>query len=324
MTAGKTKESKKTKKPKDIREAAEKKEEKEEKPKFSLGGLIKKLFGGIEMTWKRVIIFAILAGIYTALMALLVPDGNSFHDIVATPEAWVLLAIIVIVNCKKPLEAALKVFVFFLISQPLVYLIQVPFNILGWGLFGYYPYWFKITLLTLPGGFIAWFVKKDIILGALVFSVAAAYLILTGVGYVTTCTEQFPNHLLSAIYCFAIIPIMCYGIFTKRTPKLIIGAISIVVLVAILILVGGEKDLEAYRSLSDFGVEYGNGALVSHFSGTKRGNVTVIDAGEFYTLRITGRKGGEYHFSIEDDSGKTINFKYHFDSEQLILEEEKK
>ncbi len=52
--------------------------------------------------------------------------------------------------------------------------------------------------------------------------------------------------------------------------------------------------------------------------------MTVIDAGEFYNLRITGRKGGEYHFSIEDDSGNTINFKYHFDSEQLILEEEKK
>ena len=33
-----------------------------------------KLFGGLEMTWKRVVIFAAAAGVYTALMALLVPE----------------------------------------------------------------------------------------------------------------------------------------------------------------------------------------------------------------------------------------------------------
>ena len=108
------------------------------------------------MSWPVVIAMAVALGVWTALMAMLVPDGNSFHDIAVTAEWWVLPAIIIIVNCKKPWEAALKVFAFFLVSQPLVYLIQVPFNSMGWGLFQYYPYWFKITLLTLPGGFIGW------------------------------------------------------------------------------------------------------------------------------------------------------------------------
>ena len=93
------KESKEDKKPKSTKKAKE-----EKKEKVTLGSLIKKLFGGFEMTWKRLIIFAVLAGVYTALMALLVPDGNSFHDIAVTVEAWVLLAVIVIANCKKPLE----------------------------------------------------------------------------------------------------------------------------------------------------------------------------------------------------------------------------
>lgn len=92
---------------------------------------LQKLFGGINLTWPKLIAFAVIMGIYTALMAMLVPDGNSFHDIVVTMEWWVLPAILIIVNCKKPLEAALKTFVFFLISQPLVYLIQVPFNGMG-------------------------------------------------------------------------------------------------------------------------------------------------------------------------------------------------
>ena len=122
---------------------------------------LQKLFGGINLTWPKLIIFAVIMGIYTALMAMLVPDGNSFHDIAVTMEWWVLPAILIIVNCKKPLEAALKTFVFFLISQPLVYLIQVPFNGMGWGLFGYYPFWFKVTLLTFPAAFIGWYMKKD-------------------------------------------------------------------------------------------------------------------------------------------------------------------
>ena len=32
---------------------------------------IKKIFGGIELTWKKLIIFAIIAGAYTAIMAML-------------------------------------------------------------------------------------------------------------------------------------------------------------------------------------------------------------------------------------------------------------
>ena len=104
-----------------------------------------KLFGGIKMTWQRVIIFAVIAGVITALAAMLIPDGNSLHEIAVSLEAWILFAILIITNCKKPWGAALKTFVFFLISQPLVYLIQVPFSWMGWGLFRYYRYWFIIT-----------------------------------------------------------------------------------------------------------------------------------------------------------------------------------
>ena len=43
--------------------------------------ILKKLFGGITLTWPRLIIFAIIMGVYTAVMAMFVPDGNSFHDI---------------------------------------------------------------------------------------------------------------------------------------------------------------------------------------------------------------------------------------------------
>ena len=291
------------------------------KEKVTLGSLIRKPFGGFEMTWKRLIIFAVLAGIYTALMAILVPDGNSFHDIAVTVEAWVLLAIIVIANCKKPLEAAIKTFVFFLISQPLVYLLQVPFNAYGWGIFAYYPYWFKITLLTFPGAFVGWYIKKDNIVAGIIFSVAAAILIMTGVGYVSGFPHYFPNHLLSAIYCFAIVPVMTYGLFSKKESRITVFLLSIATLVAAMILIGDGKMYESYRSLSDYGFEYGNEPYVQYYSGTKKGEVVILDTGEYYNLKLNGYSDGEYEFTIEDNSGKKLNFRYHIDNDQLILEE---
>ncbi len=32
---------------------------------------MKQLFGGMNLTWKKLIIFAVIAGVYTAVMALL-------------------------------------------------------------------------------------------------------------------------------------------------------------------------------------------------------------------------------------------------------------
>ena len=80
--------------------------------------MVRKLFGGIKMTWKVTLAFAVIAGVFTAAMAICVPNGNSFHQIAVTLEAWILCAIVIITNCETPKEAALKTFVFFLISQP--------------------------------------------------------------------------------------------------------------------------------------------------------------------------------------------------------------
>ena len=130
---------KKEEKEKEVKEVKEKK------------NYFKMMFGGFNLTWKRLIIFAVIAGVYTAIMALLpITYDTSFRDIAIMFEWWILMGIIIISNSKSPLDSALKCFVFFLISQPLVYLVQVPFSSMGWGLFGYYRYWFIVTLLTFP------------------------------------------------------------------------------------------------------------------------------------------------------------------------------
>ena len=96
---------------------------------------MKKLFGELDLTWKKLIIFAIFIGVYTGVMAIIPSTKDtSFRDISISFEWWVLFGTLIIINSKSPLDSALKCFVFFLISQPIVYLVQVPFNPYGWGI----------------------------------------------------------------------------------------------------------------------------------------------------------------------------------------------
>ena len=98
-----------------------------------------KIYGGLKMSWFAVILYAVGAAILTAAV-LIIPvfKDTSVERIGVHLEAWIFFAVIIMANCKKPLESALKTFVFFLISQPLIYLLQVPFSWQGWGLFAYY------------------------------------------------------------------------------------------------------------------------------------------------------------------------------------------
>ena len=256
-------------------------------------------------------------------MAILVPDGNSFHDIAVTLEWWVLPAILIIVNCKKPLDAALKVFVFFLISQPLVYLIQVPFNDMGWGLFMYYPYWLRITLLTLPAGFIGWYMKKDQWYSGLILATMTTLLACTGVSLVHSFSETFPNHLLTAIYCFGIIPVFLFGIFRKWQPRVVALAITIIITVIFAVLkFTSAEPFEVYRTGYDgadgaiIDYEFGPDPTVTYWTGAGKGDVEVIDAGDnVYSLKLTGGKGYDYYFTITDENDVDYHFHYYYDKE---------
>ena len=78
---------------------------------------MKKLFGGINLTWKKLIVFSILIAIYVAVMMVIpITKDTSFRDIGTTFEWWILFGVLIIVNSKSPVDSMLKCFVFFLIS----------------------------------------------------------------------------------------------------------------------------------------------------------------------------------------------------------------
>ena len=52
---------------------------------------MKKLFGGINLTWKKLVVFSIFAGIYSAIMAILpITNNTSFADITVSFEVWII------------------------------------------------------------------------------------------------------------------------------------------------------------------------------------------------------------------------------------------
>lgn len=189
--------------------------------------MLDKLFFHLKMSWKNVILFAIGAAIFSALTLILpFTVHTSLSNIGTYLESWVLFALIICMNCDKPLEAGLKTFVFFLISQPLIYLLQVPFSNLGWQIFMFYPKWGLLTLATLPGGMIAWHVKKDNVLSAIILSIATSYLVTQGIYFMCEMLNFFPHNLLSFIYCFVLVFVFILTLLKKKKNRIIAFAIT--------------------------------------------------------------------------------------------------
>ena len=285
---------------------------------------MKKLFGGIDLTWKKLIIFSIIVAIYTAIMAILpITDNTSFRDIAIQFEWWILFGIIIISNSKSPKDSALKCFVFFLISQPLIYLIQVPFSHLGWLIFMYYRYWFMWTLLCLPMGYIGYYIKKNNILSVIILLPMLVFLSYLGFSYLNAAFDSFPQHLLSCILCFSFIIIIVLNIFDKLKLRIISFILTIITIIVFSILNNGivNPNYEVVRSLEQYEIEVSGEPYISTFYSTKAGKVELIPYDDTYNIKLIGKKGGNYEFKITDDVN-TYYFKYYFDKKEntVVLE----
>jgi hypothetical protein len=199
---------------------------------------MKKLFGNIKMTWPRVILFAVITGIYTGLVLIIdALKDTSFQDIGIAYEWWVIFAVIVVVNCKSNLDAMLKCFVFFLISQPVIFAVQVPFGKLSaeQGVYYYKNIWFFATLLTLPGGWIAYYAKRQNLFGAAVLGIGNTIQLVMACSYAYKAIADFPYHLLSTVVSVASMFIMSFCIQKKARcravslclPLVLAGALAV-------------------------------------------------------------------------------------------------
>lgn len=279
---------------------------------------LKKLFGEIELTWKKLIIFAIFIGVYTAIMALLPSAKNtSFADITISFEVWILFGILIIMNSKSAKDSALKCFVFFLISQPLVYLLQVPFASLGWKLFEYYKYWFVWTILTIPMGFIGYYMKKDKLWGLLILTPILLFLGVHYSNFLKYTIYCFPNHLLSTIFCLITLILYPLCIFKNKKVKVIGTIISALIILIMTIFSLTNRMIYETDILSDSG-ETGtifDDTYIVYLENPNLGNVKIkyYDGIEGYMVNAEFKRAGKTNLVLEDSNGNKTIFELEID-----------
>lgn len=272
---------------------------------------LKKLFGGMNLSWPKIVIFAIAAGVYTALMSMLPQVADtSLHTITVSFEVWVLFGIIIIMNAKTNMDSALKCFVFFLISQPLVYLLQVPFNSMGWGLFQYYRRWFIWTILCLPMGYIGYYIKKDkwwgyIILLPMILLTASSYR-----NYLSDFTFCYPYYILICVFCAAAMLIYPNVLFQDKkikTAGTVISAVLIIVITVITFIhpLRYPADLLSTVDGKDITNEY----QVS-LADDKYGDVSIeyIEGIDSYMVHADFKKKGQTELVINTPDGTTKRY----------------
>ncbi len=251
-----------------------------------------------------------------------IAKDTSFSDLAVTFEVWIFFGVFIIMNSKSAKDSALKCFVFFLISQPLVYLFQDIVN--QSNLFmTFYRFWIGWTIATIPMGFIGYYMKKDKWWGLLILVSMLLFVGMEYAGYLSKMFFSFPRHLLTTIFCIISLIIYPLVIFKNKNIKivgLIISAI-IIILIAILciinpiiydtyILSNGEKynfddSYKAYlvdKEYGDLTIKYDNGV-------------------EDWMVFSEFRKAGKTQMILESPDGEKKIFDISISRDKYTLEE---
>ena len=216
-------------------------------------------------------------------------------------------------NSKSNKDSALKCFVFFLISQPLIYLVEVPFNSMGWWLFTYYKYWFIWTILTIPMGYIGYYIKKDKWFSLLILF---PILLLLGFGLQQTIANfkySFPKHLINTLFVtlsFIIYPLV---LFNNKKIKYVGLVISIIIM-----LLFGIKPLLT-PSTYDTTPKCSSEALMfddtykAYLEDSTYGNLSIkyMDSIKSYCIYASFKKQGDTKVILEEPNGNKQYFNIH-------------
>ena len=273
---------------------------------------LKKYFGEINMTWGKVILLAVITAVVTAVLNLIPAlNDTSFQDIAVNLDAWFLFAIFIIVNCDKWWEASLKCFVFFLISQPLIYLIEVPFSSMGWDLFGYYGYWFKLTVLTLPGAVVAFQLKKKNWLSVAILSVATGYLAFMSVRYFGIVMSMFPHHLLSCIFCIALAVFFVFVLLDEKKHRVVA---LIIIMLVLAVAIGWTVMNNSGGSSYDMYLPEGTWVSSGDFA-----DIVAVDITDGNYVKITSMHNGACLIDFTNEKGEVVSYNIVVDGSNLMV-----
>lgn len=285
--------------------------------------IVKKLFGGLDLNWKKLIIFAICAGVYTAIMAMLpVAKNTSFSDLIETFEVWIFFGILIIMNSKSAKDSAFKCFVFFLISQPLVYVVQDIIN--NSNLFmTYYRFWILWTIACLPMGFVGYYMKKDKWWG---LAILIPVLVLLGFmlnKYLSETLFYFPRHLLTTIFCITTLLLYPLVIFKDRKLKITGLIVSSLIIIVMVFLSLKNPIVYSTEILSDSDECHFDDTYKVYLIDKKYGDVNIQynESLRAYMIHADFKRGGETELVIEGTNNKIKRYNLNIEINKYTLEE---
>ncbi len=286
---------------------------------------MKKLFGGINLTWPKVIIMAIIAAAYTATMAM-IPGllRTSFHDIVVSFEVWIFFGIFIIMNSKSAKDSALKCLVFFVISQPLIYLIQDVIN--HSRLFiTYYRFWVGWTVACVPMGFFGYYMKKDKWWGLLILTPIMLFLGVHLSQYLGELVFEFPQHLLTVIFIILSLIIYPLAVFNNKKIKITGLIIDILIIIAAIVLWYLKPFVYNTELLHSSENNQFDDSYKVYFVDKKYGNLDIKyeQAIECWAVHAEIKHGGKTEFVLESPEGDKKTYTITIKSNTYDIEEEK-
>ena len=265
---------------------------------------IKKLFGETPLSWRFIILFSVAAAVIVAVLNRIpVLADTSFSDPAIWLDTWIVLAIFIIVNCRSWQEAVCKCFVFFLISQPLIYLVEILVDVSFYGFdfaerfnkyfVDYYigSGWLRLTILTVPGALIAYQIKKENVWAALVLSVATGFLAFSGsLGLAKVFTETFPRHLLYYALCLIFAVGLIFIILKTKKQKVLAVLLTILVAAACHLYIFRTETQSAYMHTA---VIFDEGVVITdaEISDENIASISLDEDGSVLRVKGTGAAG---------------------------------
>ena len=253
-----------------------------------------------------VVILIVIFALWISGAMLPIAKDTSFADITISFEVWILFGIFIIMNSKSAKDSALKCFVFFLISQPLVYLIQDVINHSNLFL-TYYRFWIAWTIGTIPMGFIGYFMKKDKWWGLVILTPMLIFLGLHYSGFLNQTIYSFPYHLLSTLFCFITLllyPICIFNNKKVKTTGIIISVLIILVMTVITFTNNTGYNTTILVNGGDAGAVFDDSYNV-YLEDSKYGKVYIEydESLEDYKINAEFKRAGKTDLIIEDSNG---------------------
>lgn len=281
---------------------------------------MKNFFTNPNMSYKKMIILSLIFGILPGIIIKLpFLNGLSIQDISVVFDIWIILALYIILNSKDVKDAIIKCFLFFLISQPLIYLtetiIDVLFNnknildCLNLYFKNYYigAGWLKWTILTIPGSFIAYEIKKQNIISSLILSVATIYY-----AYMGTTNLLNHYHYLSAIFCLIMAFLLIFIILKNKKERIISLVLTTITIIISIILFNINKQkpifmnelIDSQSGLIITNVTIENENIATYQIEENNLTVSISTSKEVGTTKmiITDEKNNEYTYIVESTS----------------------